>query len=59
VLAHGASTVDPEAVRMAQCTAARLGAECVVFPGGHTAPLEIPGDFGMVLRALLHRLRLS
>jgi pimeloyl-ACP methyl ester carboxylesterase len=66
-LACGAGTTDPDAVRMSQLAAARLGAECVVFPGGHTAPLEVPGAFGAVLRDLLrdlprgpqHRLRPS
>ena len=54
-LAHGADT-DHEAARMSEVAAARLGADCVVFPGGHTAPLEIPGAFAPVLRDLLHRL---
>ena len=54
-LAHGADTIDPEAIRMSQVAAARLGGECVVFPGGHTAPLEIPGAFAPVLRDLLQR----
>lgn len=55
-LAHGAATGDAEAVRMSQLTAARLRAGCVVFPGGHTAPMEIPGAFGQALRELLRRL---
>ena len=54
-LAHGIDS-DHEAVRMSQVAAARLGADCAVFPGGHTAPLEIPGAFAPVLRDLLHRL---
>jgi len=58
-LAHGADTIDPEAIRMSQVAAAWLGVECVVFPGGHSAPMEIPDDFGSVLRGLLHRLRPS
>jgi acetyltransferase/esterase len=52
-LACGADTIDAEAVRMSRVAAARLGTDCVVFPGGHTAPLEIPEAFGPVLRALL------
>jgi pimeloyl-ACP methyl ester carboxylesterase len=43
-------------VRMSEQCAARLGAECVVFPGGHTGPMERPGPFAATLRALLHRL---
>ena len=54
-LGHGADTIDAEAVRMTQVAAARLGADCVVFPGGHTGPLEVPGGFAPVLRELLHR----
>jgi pimeloyl-ACP methyl ester carboxylesterase len=57
ILAYGADTVDPAVIQMSEVTAARLGAECVVFPGGHTAPMEIPGAFGPVLRGLLDRLR--
>jgi len=41
---------------MSQVTAARLGVDCVVFPGGHIAPMEIPDAFGPALRCLLHRL---
>jgi hypothetical protein len=37
--------------------AARLGAECAVFPGGHTAAMEIPATFATALRGLLARLR--
>ena len=58
-LARGAGTTDPALTQMSRVTAARLGAECVVFPGGHTAPLEIPGAFASVLRDLLDRLRPS
>jgi len=54
-LGHGADTIDAEAVRMTQVAAARLGADCIVFPGGHTGPLEVPGGFAPVLRELLHR----
>ena len=42
---------------MTEVIADRLGAECAVFPGGHTAALEIPGAFAAALRGLLHRLR--
>jgi hypothetical protein len=31
-------------------------ADCVVFPGGHIAPLGMPGTVAPVLRSLLHRL---
>ena len=55
-LAYGADTVDEAAKRMSQVAAAKLGADCVVFPGGHIAPLEVPGAFAPVLRSLLHRL---
>ena len=58
-LARGARTADPAFARMSQVTAARIGADCIVFPGGHTAPMEIPGAFAPVLRDLLHRLRPS
>jgi acetyltransferase/esterase len=37
--------------------AQRLGAECAEFPGGHAAPLEVPGPFASALRDLLGRLR--
>ncbi len=56
-LARGAGTADQAAIRMSEIAAARLGTECVVFPGGHTAPMEIPSEFGAALRTLLHRLR--
>jgi pimeloyl-ACP methyl ester carboxylesterase len=58
-LAHGSDTTDPGAIRMSQLTARRLGAECVVFPGAHTAPMEMPAAFGSVLRGVLNRLRPS
>jgi hypothetical protein len=41
---------------MSMVTAERLGAECAEFPGGHTAPAQIPGPFAAALRALLARL---
>jgi len=56
-LAHGTDTIDPEAMRMSEVTAAALGVECAVFPGGHIAPMEIPDAFARALRTLLHRLR--
>jgi hypothetical protein len=43
--------------RMTEVVAARLGAECAVFPGGHTAAIEIPASFAAALRGLLARLR--
>ena len=56
-LARGADTLDVAEIQMTEVIAERLGAECVVFPGGHTAALEIPGSFAATLRGLLHRLR--
>jgi pimeloyl-ACP methyl ester carboxylesterase len=56
-LARGTGTSDQAAIRMSEIAAARLGAGCVVFPGGHTAPMEIPSEFGAALRTLLHRQR--
>jgi pimeloyl-ACP methyl ester carboxylesterase len=55
VLGAGAATYDASAIRVSQVTAARLGVECVAFPGGHTAPAEIPRAFAAVLRPLLSR----
>jgi len=55
-LAYGADTDDPAAIQMTQVTADRLAAECVVFPGAHTGPMEVPDAFAPVLRGLLHRL---
>jgi pimeloyl-ACP methyl ester carboxylesterase len=37
--------------------AERLNAEFAEFPGGHLAPMEVPGPFAADLRALLRRLR--
>jgi len=56
-LARGAETLDVAEIRMTEVVAARLGAECAVFPGGHTAPMEIPATFAAALRDLLARLR--
>lgn len=53
---RGTSSADPAMVRMSEVCAAQLGAECVVFPGGHTGPMERPGPFAGTLRALLGRL---
>jgi pimeloyl-ACP methyl ester carboxylesterase len=55
-LARGAETQNDTAIRMSMVTAERLGAECAEFPGGHTAPAQIPGPFAAALRALLARL---
>ncbi len=55
-LGYGADTDDPAAIQMTQATADRLAAECVVFPGGHTGPMEVPDAFAPVLRGLLHSL---
>ena len=56
-LARGAETLDVAEIRMTEVVAARLGAECAVFPGGHTAATEIPASFAAALRSLLARLR--
>lgn len=55
-LGRGTSTADPAMARMSEKCAALLGAECVVFPGGHTGPMDQPGPFAGTLRALLGRL---
>jgi pimeloyl-ACP methyl ester carboxylesterase len=55
-LGVGAETYDASAVRVGQVTAERLGVECAVFPGGHTAPAEIPLAFAAALRQCLTRL---
>jgi pimeloyl-ACP methyl ester carboxylesterase len=56
-LAKGAQTVDVAEIQMTEVVAKRLGAECAVFPGGHTAAFEIPAAFAFRLRQLLDRLR--
>jgi pimeloyl-ACP methyl ester carboxylesterase len=56
-LARGAQTRDVAELQMTEVVAERLGAECAVFPGGHTAALEIPASFAVSLRQLLYRLR--
>lgn len=55
-VAYGAATQDATAIRMSIAAAELLGAESVAFPGGHTAPTEIPGRFAEKLRSLLQRL---
>jgi len=57
VLAKGAQTLDVAEIQMTEVIAERLGAECAVFPGGHTAALDIPAAFAVRLRQLLERLR--
>jgi hypothetical protein len=39
--------------RICGCMAERLGTGFAEFPGGHTAPMEIPGGFAARLRPLL------
>jgi acetyltransferase/esterase len=56
-LARGAQTPDVAEIQMTEAVAERLGAECAVFPGGHTAAYEIPTAFAARLRQLLDRLR--
>lgn len=56
-LARGAQTPDVAEIQMTEIVAGRLGAECAVFPGGHTAALEIPAAFAFRLRQLLDRPR--
>src|SRR5262249_7679784 len=52
-MGYGAQTKDAAVVQMSAAAAERLGAECARFPGGHTAPAEIPVDFAAVLQDLL------
>ena len=52
VLAAGSES-DEIARRICTVLAARLGAGFAEFPGGHTAPMEIPADFAATLRSLL------
>jgi pimeloyl-ACP methyl ester carboxylesterase len=56
-LARGAETLDVAEIQMTEVVADRLGAECAVFPGGHTAAVEMPRTFAVALRGLLARLR--
>ena len=53
----GAETLDVAEIQMTEVVADRLGAECAVFPGGHTAAVEMPRTFAVALRGLLARLR--
>ena len=55
-LGCGTSTADPTMARMSEECAALLGSECVVFPSGHTGPMDQPGPFAETLRELLARL---
>ncbi len=55
-LAHGAATGHAGATGMSSSAAERLGGDSVEFPGGHTAPLEVPTAFAAALRDLLRRL---
>jgi pimeloyl-ACP methyl ester carboxylesterase len=54
-LAYGAETTHLAAPEMCSAAATLLSAECAVLPGGHTAPLDIPGAFAAQLRELLTR----
>jgi pimeloyl-ACP methyl ester carboxylesterase/AcrR family transcriptional regulator len=53
VLGYGSQTTDPVVVRMSTVTAERLGADCVRFPGGHTAAMERAAEFAAGLRRVL------
>lgn len=55
-LAHGAQSPALAEFRMGEVLAERLGAEYARFPGGHIAPMEIPGPFAVALREALGRL---
>jgi pimeloyl-ACP methyl ester carboxylesterase/DNA-binding transcriptional MerR regulator len=44
---------DPSAAQMASVAAAALGVEVASFPGGHTAPMEVPDAFAARLREVL------
>jgi pimeloyl-ACP methyl ester carboxylesterase len=52
VLAAGAESDEPSR-RICTVIAGHLGAEFAEFPGGHTAPVEIPQAFAARLRSLL------
>jgi pimeloyl-ACP methyl ester carboxylesterase len=43
--------------RPAEAIAERLHAEFAEFPGGHAAPVEVPGPFAAALRGLLGRMQ--
>jgi pimeloyl-ACP methyl ester carboxylesterase len=55
-VACGTSTRNQRAVEISVRAAELLGAECVRFSGGHTAPVEMPRTFAPELAALLSRL---
>lgn len=55
-IAHGARTVDVTELTMGAVVAERLGVPYAEFPGGHTAPLEIPVPFSVKLRSALAEL---
>jgi pimeloyl-ACP methyl ester carboxylesterase len=55
-LAHGAQSPGMAEFQIGAVLAERLGAGYTKFPGGHTAPLEIPGAFAAALRDVLTRL---
>jgi len=44
---------DPLARQMAAAVASELGVETAGFPGGHTAPMEVPDPFAVRLREVL------
>jgi|GEM_PF-234965 len=52
VLAAGTSSA-PSSRQMAEAVAATLGVSLAWFPGGHTAPLDVPGPFAARLREVL------
>ena len=54
VLAAGAESSEPSR-RICTVIAGQLGTEFAEFPGGHTAPMEIPQAFAARLRSLLAR----
>lgn len=55
-LAHGTQSADLAEFKAGAVLAERLAAEYPAFPGGHSAPLEIPVPFAAVLREVLARL---
>jgi hypothetical protein len=55
VLAAGAESDEQPSRRMCTVIAGQLGTEFAEFPGGHTAPMEIPQAFAARLRSLLVR----
>ena len=55
VVPAAGSESDEIGRRICTAIAGRLGAEFAEFPGGHTAPMEIPAEFAARLRPLLAR----